>query len=111
MVTEWMMTGYPGVAKVRTWMRGDSGLMTRPVAITQVRVGEVILIGIYDASENLHPGKAYYHIKRFAAFEVTDIFATGNPKGIRGNFRYYTYTGVMSDDPVLDGPRTYRLIQ
>jgi hypothetical protein len=52
-------------------------------------VGQVLYIAIYDDIQDLHPGKPYYHIKKFAAFLVTQVHATGNPKGIEGQFKRY----------------------
>jgi hypothetical protein len=112
-LAEWMVNGYPGEVSVntgsgRTWMRGDNGVKNYPVAITQARVGDVLLIAIYDEMETLYVGKGYFRIKRLVSFLVTDVIATGNPKGLAGNIVNHTWSGVI--DPNLDGARTFRLI-
>jgi len=69
-----------------------------------------LFIAIYDDIQDLHPGKPYYHVIKFAAFEVTAVHATGNPKGIEGIFRYYV-TGAPSDDDDDGGLRTLVMTQ
>jgi hypothetical protein len=109
LLAEWMRNGYPGVVTTGTWMRGDNGVKTHPVAITATRVGEVLIIAIYDEIQDLYSGKAYYHIKRLVCFEVLEVIATGNPKGLYGRVVNCTIPGVIdpSDD---EGARTFRLI-
>ena len=107
-LAEWMRHGYPGEVEVGTWLRGDDGVKAHPVAITATRVGETLIIPLYDQIEDLHPGKPYFHIKRLACFEVIEVIATGNPKGIRGRIVQCTIPGVI--DLSLEGARTFRLI-
>jgi hypothetical protein len=108
LLAEWMRHGYPGEVVVDSWMRGDNGVKTHPVAITATRVGEILIIPLFDDVEDLYPGKAYYHIKRLACFLVLEVIATGNPKGIHGRVVNCTVPGVI--DPGLEGARTFRLI-
>jgi hypothetical protein len=108
LLAEWMRHGYPGEVVVGTWMRGDNGVKTHPVAITATRVGETLIIPLFDDVADLYPGKAYYHIKRLVCFEVIEVIATGNPKGIRGRIVECTIPGVI--DPGLEGAKTFRLI-
>ena len=96
LTTEWMLNGYTGNVATDSWYRGSSGIMTRPLAITQARIGDMLFMPIYDVIQDLYSGKAYYHIIKFAAFEVTQVYDTGNPKGLQGNFQYYTTSGPPS---------------
>lgn len=97
LLTEWMQYGYPGTVETETWIRGSSGVKTRPVAITQTRIGDVLKIAVYVDIQDKHPGKAYYHVKKFAAFRVTRVHATGNPKGIEGKFEKWVTPGRPGD--------------
>ena len=110
LLADWMLNGYQGKVDKKSWVRGSSGVKTYPVAITQARIGDVLFIAIYDDIQDLHPGKPYYHVIKFAAFEVTAVHATGNPKGIEGIFRYYV-TGAPSDDDDDGGLRTLVMTQ
>jgi hypothetical protein len=100
-LVDWMEHGYPeefGPAPI--WVRGDNGVKARPVAITSSRIGDILKIPVYggpvapeadhDGSgepiQEIWPGKAYYHIIDFKCFVVTEVIATGNPKGIAGHF-------------------------
>ncbi len=94
LLSEWMLNGYNGEVDLsQVWIRGSSGVKTRPVAITQARIGDILLIPVYmppaegeDPIQELHPGKAYYYINDVACFYVKEVISTGNPKGIRGYF-------------------------
>jgi hypothetical protein len=108
LLSEWMQNGFPGKAKTKSWMRGDNGVKTKPVAITHTRVGQILLIAIYDEIMDIYPGKGYYHIKRLVAFLVTDVISVGNPKGIEGYVVNHSFTGGM--DPTIPGASTFRLI-
>jgi hypothetical protein len=103
-----MRHGYPGEVEVGSWLRGDNGVKNHPVAITATRVGETLIIPIYDLIDEIYPGKPYYRIKRLACFEVIEVIATGNPKGIRGRIVQCTIPGVI--DSSLAGAKTFRLI-
>jgi hypothetical protein len=98
-LTDWMLNGYDQEFPIgeKRWVRGDNGVKNRPVAITEARIGDILIIPIYDepdpgdpiegdAIQEIHPGKAYYHINDALCFEVTAVIATGNPKGIEGHF-------------------------
>jgi hypothetical protein len=59
----------------------------------------------------MYPGKPYYHVVRFAAFEVTAVYATSNPKGIEGVFKEYVAAGPPDDGGPDGGLRTIYLIK
>ena len=107
---DWMANGYDGICETDTWIRGSSGIMTKPVAITAARIGDILFMPVYSDIQDLYPGKAYYYIIKFAAFKVSAVHSTGNPKGIQGKFLYYTTSGPPSggDD---GGLRTFYLTQ
>lgn len=111
LLTEWMLNGYPGMRSSKLWYRGSSGIKTKPVAITQTRVGEILYIPVYDDIVDMYPGKPYYHVVRFAAFEVTAVYATSNPKGIEGVFKEYVAAGPPDDGGPDGGLRTIYLIK
>ncbi len=98
-LADWMLNGYNSDFPIgsKQWVRGDNGVKTYPVAITQARIGDVLIVPLFDepdpgdpiegeAIQEIHPGKAYYHINDAKCFLVTDVIATGNPKGIAGHF-------------------------
>jgi hypothetical protein len=98
-LTDWMLNGYNQEFPIgeKQWVRGDNGVKNRPVAITEARIGDILIIPLYDepdpgdpiegdAIQEIHPGKAYYHINDAECFLVTAVIATGNPKGIEGHF-------------------------
>lgn len=80
----WMLNGYPGFIQAGSWVYGDPG--TRSSTIQQARVGQILKVAVYDSVQELYSGKPYFHIKKFAVFEVTEVIPTGFPKGIRGKF-------------------------
>jgi len=90
-VVPWMRDGYPGVRAINTWIRGDGG--TRTPAIAEARVGQILKVAIYDQVSDLYNNTTYYHVCKFAAFEITSVKATGNPKAIQGKFRTYVTPG------------------
>lgn len=90
---EWMRNGYSGFNQAGSWISGDPG--TRATTIAQAKVGQQLRLVVYDTVQNLYSGKPYFHVKRFAVFEVTEVIATGNPKGIRGKFMKWAETGKL----------------
>jgi hypothetical protein len=104
---EWMRDGYPEVRSVNTWIRGSSG--TKASVIAEAQVGQILKIVIYDQISDLYQNKSYYHVYKLAAFEVTAVKATGNPKGIQGKFCTYVMAGPPTG--VADGGlRTINLV-
>ena len=92
---EWMRHGYPGVVEQDAWIRGSSG--TKASVLQQASVGQLLLIAVYDSIQQLYPGKSYYHVKKFAAFKITAVHFTGNPKGIEGQFKGYVIPAAPSN--------------
>jgi len=92
---EWMRNGYPGLIEQNTWIRGSSG--TKASVLQQASVGQLLLIAVYDSIQELYPGKSYYRVKKFAAFKITAVHATGNPKGLEGNFKGYVIPSPPSN--------------
>lgn len=86
-----MIYGSNALTRVNTWIRGDSGV--KASVIQQAQVGQILYIVVYDSIEAKYANKTYYHAIKFAAFKVTQVYATGNPKGIRGEFQYYVTAG------------------
>jgi hypothetical protein len=92
---DWMINGCDAETRVDTWIRGDNGV--KASVIQQAHVGQILQIVVYDQIDSLYANKTYYHAIKFAAFKVTQVYATGNPKGIRGEFQYYFTAGPPSD--------------
>jgi len=90
-----MIYGSNSLTHVNTWIRGDSGV--KAAVIQQAHVGQILYIVVYDSIEAKYENKTYYHAIKFAAFKVTQVYATGNPKGIRGEFQYYVTAGPPGD--------------
>jgi hypothetical protein len=88
---DWMANGYPGIMRIDSWIRGDPGV--KASVIHQVQVGQVLRIIVYDQIQQKYSGKDYYHAIKFAAFKVTKVYGTGNPKGIKGSFEYFFFPG------------------
>lgn len=93
LLKEWMTNGWSGTARVNTWIAGDGGV--KAAVIQQAQVGQVLNIIVYDRMEQKYSGSFYYHAVKFAAFEVTEVIATGNPKGIRGYFKRVVKPGEL----------------
>ena len=103
---DWMRNGYEGMTYVDTWIKGDGGV--KAAVIQQASVGQVLQIIVYESIN----ADSYYHVVKFAAFKVTQVYATGNPKGIRGMFQHYFTPGPHGDDDDPDGGwRTVDLTQ
>jgi len=82
----WMHTGYPGIIEADDWVRPASGEMA--AVIQQAFPGQRLLMPVFRVLRD-YPNagdKPFYHIVAFAAFDVSYVFATGSPKGIRGTF-------------------------
>ena len=102
----WMVNGYPEITRVNTWVTGSSGVKASTIA--QAMVGQVLKIAVYDDIQDKYSNKAYYHILKFAAFKVTRVYASGNPKGIEGTFAY-AFTPGPPDGGEDGGMRTISL--
>lgn len=96
LLKSWMRDGYDGTMSVGTWIRGETGVAAS--VIQQAVVGQLLTIVVFDEKAEQYPGKDYYHSIKLAAFKVTDVLATGNPKGIRGTFQYYVISGPPAPD-------------
>lgn len=103
----WMRDGYNGTMSVGTWIRGETGVAAS--VIQQARVGQILTIVVFDQKARQFPGKDYYHSIKLAAFKVEAVMATGNPKGIRGQFIDYVVSGPPS--PTDGGLRMVHLEQ
>ncbi|MGQ9493009.1 MAG: pilus assembly protein TadG-related protein [Anaerolineae bacterium] len=93
----WMVSGWPGISRVDTWVAGDGGV--KAAVIQQARVGNVLKIAVFDRIEAKYATQTYYHVVKFAAFRVTNVYATGNPKGIKGTFEYMLSAGPSGEGP------------
>ena len=91
---EWMTSGYEGTTGVDTWIRGSGGVKASTIA--QAYVGQILKMVVFDAIEDKYSSNAYYHVIKFAAFKVTKVYATGNPKGIQGTFEYFYAPGAAT---------------
>jgi len=80
----WMETGYDGTTWVNRWMGGTGGVVDSALHAAKARIGDVLLMPIYNQVSG-----DYYHIRKIAAFRVTDVKDTGNPKYIKGHFECY----------------------
>jgi hypothetical protein len=92
---DWMRNGYQGILRIDSWIRGDPGVKSS--VINQAQVGQVLRVVIYDEIQTKYPGKDYYHAIKFAAFQVTKVYGSGNPKGIKGTWQYYFFPGEPGD--------------
>jgi len=91
LLKEWMINGYPSAITFNSWIRGDGGV--KAAVIQQAKVDQLLKIPVYDEIVNKASNQAYYHVLKFAAFRVTEVYASGNPKGIRGYFEYHFSPG------------------
>jgi hypothetical protein len=107
LVKEWMRDGYPGVIEAGDYIPPKQGTVAS--AIKEADVGQVLMLPVWDHIEELD-GKDYYHIIAFAAFKVTKVHATGNPKGITGIFQRYVFPNHPVG-PVDVGLRTANLTE
>jgi len=87
----WMQSGYNGLTRINTWIRGTSG--TKAAVIAEASVGQLLKIAVFTEIQNKYTNKSYYYVVKFAAFRVTRVYASGNPKGIQGYFQYYVTPG------------------
>ena len=92
---DWMRNGYQGILRIDSDIRGSDGVVAS--VIEQAQVGQVLRVVIYDGIQTLYPGKEYYHALKFAAFKVTKVYGSGNPKGIKGTFEYFFFPGAPGE--------------
>jgi hypothetical protein len=81
---------------VKQWIRGDGGV--KATVIQQASVGQLLKIPVYDAIQDMYGNESYYRVVKFVAFRVTQVYATGYPKGIRGVFEHYFTPGPPTGD-------------
>jgi hypothetical protein len=105
---DWMRNGYPDAIESDTWIRGSSGV--KSAVLTQAYPGQLLIIPLYTAIQELHPGKDYYRVVNFAAFRVTQVVSKSNPKGLKGCFEDYVNAAPPSGNPDR-GVRTVILTQ
>ncbi|MBC7233032.1 MAG: hypothetical protein H5T68_07330 [Chloroflexi bacterium] len=91
LLKNWMLNGWSGTTRVDTWIAGDGGV--KAAVIQQAKVGQVLKVAVFDRVEAKYSTQSYYHVVKFAAFKVTNVYATGNPKGIQGTFEYMLSAG------------------
>jgi Flp pilus assembly protein TadG len=91
----WMHNGYPSKVKVKQWIRGDGGV--KAAVIQQAYVGQELRMVVYDQIEDKYNNESYYHVIKFVIFKVTEVIASGNPKGVRGYFMHYFTPGPPGD--------------
>ena len=87
----WMRGGYSGLTHIKTWINGSSG--TKASVIAEASVGQILKIAVFTRIQD-----SYYYVVKFAAFKVTRVYASGNPKGIQGHFQYYVTLGPPDGD-------------
>lgn len=104
----WMIEGWSGITSVNTWIAGDGGV--KAAVIQQAQVGQVLKIAVFNRIEQKYTNQSYYYVVKFAAFEVTEVIATGNPKGIKGYFKRVVKPGEISGG-ADGGYRTISLTQ
>ena len=95
------------------FINGDSGTRASAVAESASRIGQRIMIPIFDRMystsemDAAFPGQShsfwannnYYHIVGFAEFEITEVKSTGNPKWIKGRFLTPSVVDGSGSDP------------
>ena len=95
------------------FINGDSGTRASAVADAASRIGERIMIPIFDRmysksevqtefpdeSSSFWANNNYYHIVGFAEFEITEVKSTGNPKWIKGRFLTPSVVDGSGSDP------------
>ena len=89
-IVDWVTNGYPGRVEVDSWVNGTPGTKTAALhAMDLVRTHTVIFVPVYDGTRagQLGSGSLDYRIVAFAAFYVTKVVDTGNPKYVQGQFR------------------------
>jgi hypothetical protein len=107
LLKDWMVDGYEGAISRDEWVRGEEGVSA--AVIQQAYVGQLIKIVVFDEIRQWYPGKDYYHVLKFAVFEVTEVLATRSPKGIQGIFVDYVDSGPPGPDD--GGLRMVHLIE
>lgn len=92
---DWMLYGYNGRVETGMWINGDPGTRSSAVQAAGERIGQVIIVPIYDTVRPGQNGNGTldYHIVGFGAFRVTAMNWQGNPKTISGRFERYVAPG------------------
>jgi len=107
---EWMEFDYQGKVTEGDWVNGSPGTRTAAAQVAQQRLGDIVIIPIYDT---IRPGvngngTLDYHIISFAAFEVEGTDLHTNIKKIFGKFRRYVKSGEWGGTED-DGVRVVRI--
>jgi len=92
---DWMLYGYEGRVETGMWINGDPGTRSSAVQAAGERIGQIIIIPIYDTVRPGQNGSGSldYHVVGFGAFRVTAMNWQGNPKTITGRFERYVTPG------------------
>ncbi len=111
-LSRWITQGYDGpplnLGDEGRWFEGSSGTKNQAMhSIDTIwKAGTTtIILPVYDDSEPSHipgPGNCSFHVIGFAAFEVSLVSDTGNPKYLEGHF--VAWVPGDGDD---DGPDDY----
>jgi Tfp pilus assembly protein PilV len=80
----WMSSGYPRSVHINTWIRGNND--SHPATMALIQAGQMLKVAVYDDVQIKYASQAYYHIRKFAAFKVGQVYSAGERRGIQGTF-------------------------
>jgi hypothetical protein len=108
----WMRYGYDEEVPQEEWINGSPGTMTSVLQVAGERIGETVIIALYDTVREGENGNGAldFHITGFAAFEIDEVVTKGKDKKIKGFFKGL----VTPDDWGGDsdhGVRVIRLVE
>ena len=87
---QWVREGYATTITIGDWINGDPG--TRASALQeaeQYRIGDTVIMAGYDGVRDGQNGSGQldYQVACFAAFKITSVDDTSNPKKVVGRFK------------------------
>ena len=88
----WIINGYGGEVFVGDWINGEPGVKDSVLQdVNGARKGKRVIVPVFDELRDgeMGKGKYDYHIIAFAAFTITNVVDTGNPKYVEGKFHRY----------------------
>jgi hypothetical protein len=108
----WMRYGYSEEVQQGEWINGSPGTMTSVLQVAGERIGETLIVAIYDQAREGENGNGAldFHIKSFAAFRVAEVDLSGEDKKIKGVFERYVSPGDWGGTSD-HGVRVIRLVE
>jgi len=103
---EWILNGYDGTVEIDPdlgylWIEGTPGVRSALKSALEERIGDIILVCVYDQVVE-QGSNANYRIIKFVAVTLTDVRLTGKNKHVDGRVERIVYLADCETDDSFD---------